>query len=286
MLMPVVRQGPAPDGDRNGGNQPAHQSRSTDVQRARLLPCTTLLLLTTNAQRGAEHSALPLENGHQSVLAGLGRRPRAPAPRWRLASPGSPPRGSGPPSAHRGAQARARGPGSRSPELASCAAGGSRRCASCQRPRPARRTWPGRSARAPRAGRALDPPRRYCRSAPLRPALFVADSRRHPLHCGIDRRPWRLSVYLRMASVIRADGSTGPLSDSASLDLALPSSPWRAQNGRSGCPTKPKPNVCWSPFDTPQWPFLVRPSRDVIAPIMDVQWTRVAISKAAAVGEL
>ena len=67
MLMPVVRQGPAPDGDRNGGNQPAHQSRSTDVQRPRLLPCTTLLLLTTNAQRGAEHYALPLENRHQSA---------------------------------------------------------------------------------------------------------------------------------------------------------------------------------------------------------------------------
>jgi len=72
VLMPVVRQGPAPDGDRNGGNQPAHQSRSTDVQRARLLPCTTLLLLTTNAQRGAEHYALPLENGHQSVAVTAG----------------------------------------------------------------------------------------------------------------------------------------------------------------------------------------------------------------------
>ncbi len=38
--MPVVRQGPAPDGNRKCGIQPAHQSRSTDVQRSRLLPCT------------------------------------------------------------------------------------------------------------------------------------------------------------------------------------------------------------------------------------------------------
>ncbi len=40
MPMPVVRQGPAPDGNRKCGIQPAHQSRSTDVQRSRLLPCT------------------------------------------------------------------------------------------------------------------------------------------------------------------------------------------------------------------------------------------------------
>jgi hypothetical protein len=38
--MPVVRQRPAPDGNRKCGIQPAHQSRSTDVQRSRLLPCT------------------------------------------------------------------------------------------------------------------------------------------------------------------------------------------------------------------------------------------------------
>lgn len=36
---PVVRQGPAPDGNRTGGIQPAHQRRSTDVQRSLLLPC-------------------------------------------------------------------------------------------------------------------------------------------------------------------------------------------------------------------------------------------------------
>ena len=41
MLMPDVRQGPAPDDHRTGGSQPAHQSMSTDVQQARLLPCTT-----------------------------------------------------------------------------------------------------------------------------------------------------------------------------------------------------------------------------------------------------
>ena len=38
--MPVVRQGPAPDENRKCGIQSAHQSRSTDVQRSRLLPCT------------------------------------------------------------------------------------------------------------------------------------------------------------------------------------------------------------------------------------------------------
>ena len=45
MLTPVVRQEPAPDEYRTSGSQPAHQSMSTDVQRVRLLPCTTSLLL-------------------------------------------------------------------------------------------------------------------------------------------------------------------------------------------------------------------------------------------------
>lgn len=67
MLMPAVRQGPTPDGNRKGGNQPAHQSMSTDVQRARLLPCTTLSALITNAERGLKKCDLTLESGHQSV---------------------------------------------------------------------------------------------------------------------------------------------------------------------------------------------------------------------------
>jgi hypothetical protein len=59
VLMPVVRQGPAPDGNRNGGSQPAHQSMSTDVQQARLLPCTTPSPLVTTAQQGMEILVLP-----------------------------------------------------------------------------------------------------------------------------------------------------------------------------------------------------------------------------------
>ena len=55
MLMPVVRQEPAPDGNRTGGNQPAHQSMSTDVQQARLLPCTTSSPVRTTAQAGDEN---------------------------------------------------------------------------------------------------------------------------------------------------------------------------------------------------------------------------------------
>lgn len=54
MLMPDVREGSAPDEIRNGGSQPAHQSMSTDVQRACLLPCTTPSPAVTNAQRGME----------------------------------------------------------------------------------------------------------------------------------------------------------------------------------------------------------------------------------------
>ena len=50
-LMPVVRQGPAPDENRTGGSQPAHQSMSTDVQQARLLPCTTLSTSGTAVDR-------------------------------------------------------------------------------------------------------------------------------------------------------------------------------------------------------------------------------------------
>ena len=47
MLMPVVRQGPAPDEHRKGGDQSANQSMSTDVQRACLLPCTTYSLVSS-----------------------------------------------------------------------------------------------------------------------------------------------------------------------------------------------------------------------------------------------
>jgi hypothetical protein len=58
VLMPEVRQGPAPDGNRKGGNQPAHQSMSTDVQRARLLPCTTSPIFCTTARRGMKFCGL------------------------------------------------------------------------------------------------------------------------------------------------------------------------------------------------------------------------------------
>jgi hypothetical protein len=56
VLMPVVRQGPAPDEYRIGGNQPAHQSMSTDVQQARLLPCTTLSTSGNHRQPGVKKS--------------------------------------------------------------------------------------------------------------------------------------------------------------------------------------------------------------------------------------
>ena len=69
MLMPVVRQGPAPDENRTGGSQPAHQSMSTDVQQARLLPCTTLSTSGAPVDRGWKIVSTPLENGHQSDAA-------------------------------------------------------------------------------------------------------------------------------------------------------------------------------------------------------------------------
>jgi hypothetical protein len=63
--MPVVR---APDGNRKCGIQPAHQSRSTDVQRSRLLPCTaTSTSGSSHAERaGWTNAPSPLESGHQS----------------------------------------------------------------------------------------------------------------------------------------------------------------------------------------------------------------------------
>src|SRR3954451_20876477 len=66
--MPVVRQGAAPDGNRQGGNQPAHQSMSTDVQRVRLQPCTTSSSERTTAQTGGggKNASVPLDSGHQS----------------------------------------------------------------------------------------------------------------------------------------------------------------------------------------------------------------------------
>jgi len=69
--MPVVRQGPAPDGNRKCGIQPAHQSRSTDVQRSRLLPCTaTSTFGSSHAGRaGRTNATSPLESGHQSGAA-------------------------------------------------------------------------------------------------------------------------------------------------------------------------------------------------------------------------
>jgi hypothetical protein len=60
VLTPVVRQGPAPDGIRNGGNQPAHQSMSTDVQRARFQPCTAPYLFFTNATPAGDRILHPL----------------------------------------------------------------------------------------------------------------------------------------------------------------------------------------------------------------------------------
>ena len=70
MLMPVVRQGPAPDGNRKA----VYQSMSTDVQRARLLPCTNYRRFT-HAWRGLKNCNCTLESGHQSGSAGH-------SPRW------------------------------------------------------------------------------------------------------------------------------------------------------------------------------------------------------------
>ncbi len=50
---PIPRQGLAPDEIRSGGNQSAHQSKSTDVQRLRPLPYTTSsLFLITHSTSG------------------------------------------------------------------------------------------------------------------------------------------------------------------------------------------------------------------------------------------
>ena len=79
MLTPVVRQGPAPDENRNGGIQSAHQSRSTDVQRVRLLPCTTSLFLVTNAQRSGGRKTTP--HPLQADIRAMFRGPRVRAGR-------------------------------------------------------------------------------------------------------------------------------------------------------------------------------------------------------------
>ena len=66
MLMPVVRQGPAPDENRTGGIQPAHQSMSTDVHRP--VSCLARLHhIGTAVHRRWKIALMPLENGHQSV---------------------------------------------------------------------------------------------------------------------------------------------------------------------------------------------------------------------------
>ena len=60
--MPVVRQGPAPDGNRKCGIQPAHQSRSTDVQRSRLLPCIAISLPgNSRDERDGNNASYPLK---------------------------------------------------------------------------------------------------------------------------------------------------------------------------------------------------------------------------------
>ncbi len=57
--------GTAPDGNRTGGIQSAHQRWSTDVQRSRLLPCTTASRVTQHCcARGS--ASVSLESGHQS----------------------------------------------------------------------------------------------------------------------------------------------------------------------------------------------------------------------------
>jgi hypothetical protein len=74
---PVVRQGPAPDERRTGGIQPAHQRRSTDVQRSRLLPCMPAPLPPPPpSAAGRENAPTPLECGQQSGVAA----PRCVAP--------------------------------------------------------------------------------------------------------------------------------------------------------------------------------------------------------------
>jgi hypothetical protein len=67
--MPASRQGPAPGEIRKGGNQSAHQSRSTDVQQSRLLPYTTTSPLLEPAHRraGQKTATSTLESGHQRL---------------------------------------------------------------------------------------------------------------------------------------------------------------------------------------------------------------------------
>ena len=61
------KTGPAPDENRTGGIQPAHQRRSTDVQRSRLLPCTPASPpLPTTHSGGWKIAPSALECGHQS----------------------------------------------------------------------------------------------------------------------------------------------------------------------------------------------------------------------------
>jgi hypothetical protein len=56
-LMPVARQGAAPDGNRTGSNQPAHWSMSTDVERGRPALHDFIIYCTT-AERGVGNSRL------------------------------------------------------------------------------------------------------------------------------------------------------------------------------------------------------------------------------------
>ena len=63
------KTGTSPDENRKGGSQPAHQSRSTDVQRARLLPCTATSTWIRTQGAGMKKRDLPLESGHQSGAA-------------------------------------------------------------------------------------------------------------------------------------------------------------------------------------------------------------------------
>jgi hypothetical protein len=72
VLMPVVRQGPAPDEIRTGGSQPAHQSMSTDVQQARLLPCTTLSTSGTTVDRGWKIALILLKTDIRERCGGDG----------------------------------------------------------------------------------------------------------------------------------------------------------------------------------------------------------------------
>jgi hypothetical protein len=72
--MPVLRQGPAPDGNQTGGIQPAHQRWSTDVQRSRLLLCTPASLPLPTHSGGRKSAATALDGGHQRVSAARSRR--------------------------------------------------------------------------------------------------------------------------------------------------------------------------------------------------------------------